>query len=75
LFLLANPKEFAIEHIEKVKTARLAKKDFPHLFDRSNLEAAVRFVDPLGKGFITIEQYKDGKKCFICYYIEAVSVC
>lgn len=62
-FLLANPKEFIIEHIEKVKTARLAKKDYPHLFDRTNVQATVRMVDPLGKGFITTEQYKDGKKC------------
>ncbi|XP_029472702.1 EF-hand calcium-binding domain-containing protein 10 [Rhinatrema bivittatum] len=55
-------REFLINELEKLKLARVSDSDYPSLFDESNLIAVFGILDPAGKGFITVTQYKEALK-------------
>ena len=55
-----HPKEFLVEQIEKLQKAKATKREFPCLFDDSNIQSVFGMLDPTGKGFITHQQYLEG---------------
>jgi hypothetical protein len=55
----SEPKEFLIEQLTRLKEARKLKRDYPCLFDDSNLEAMFRMMDPEGRGYISSAQYNE----------------
>merc|ERR1711976_796506 len=56
----SSPKEFLIEALEKLQKSRMTKRDFPCLFDESNINSIFGMLDPTGRGFITLQQYREG---------------
>ena len=67
----ANPKAFMIEQMEQLMAARAKKSDYPSLFDEDNLMALVKVLDPNTRGYITIDQYKEGDQ-IICILLVFV---
>nr|XP_033815172.1 EF-hand calcium-binding domain-containing protein 10 [Geotrypetes seraphini] len=55
-------REFLINELENLKLARMKDKDYPCLFDESNLNAIFGILDPAEQGFISITQYKEAVK-------------
>ncbi|XP_030072885.1 EF-hand calcium-binding domain-containing protein 10 [Microcaecilia unicolor] len=55
-------REFLINELEKLKLARVTDKDYPSLFDESNLVAVFGILDPAQQGFISVTQYKEALK-------------
>ncbi|XP_060695474.1 EF-hand calcium-binding domain-containing protein 10 [Hemiscyllium ocellatum] len=58
----AKPLEFLVQQLEKLKTARDTKKDYPSLFDESNLDAVFGILDPTKQGHVTLRQYREALK-------------
>ncbi|XP_067907386.1 EF-hand calcium-binding domain-containing protein 10 [Heterodontus francisci] len=58
----AKPWEFLIDQLEKLKTARQTKKNYPCLFDESNLDAVFGILDTTKQGHITLKQYREALK-------------
>lgn len=56
-----SPKEFLIDVLEKLQKSRTTKMDYPCLFDESNINSIFGMLDPVGKGYITLQQYKEGE--------------
>ncbi|CAH1782522.1 unnamed protein product [Owenia fusiformis] len=54
-----NPKEFTIDLLEKLKKSRMTHLDFPSIFDESNVRSVFGMLDPTGRGYITLSQYKE----------------
>lgn len=48
-----------IEILEKLQKSRATKLDFPCLFDDTNIQSIYGMLDPTGRGFITLQQYKE----------------
>ncbi|XP_048463784.1 EF-hand calcium-binding domain-containing protein 10 [Rhincodon typus] len=57
-----KPVEFLVQQLEKLKSARQTKKDYPSLFDESNLDAVFGILDPTKQGHITLRQYREALK-------------
>ena len=55
-----EPRQFLIEMLEKLKKARTTRLDYPCLFDDTNVQSVFGMLDPTGRGFITLQQYKEG---------------
>ncbi len=53
-----------VQYLEKLITAKGSKVDYPCLFDESNIQSVFGMLDPTGRGFITREQYSEGKYFF-----------
>ena len=50
-----------IETLEKLNKSRTTKRDFPCLFDDSNIQSVYGMLDPTNRGYITLRQYTEGK--------------
>ena len=48
------------QFLEKLKDARTMQRNYPCIFDDSNVKSLFGMLDVTGKGFITYEQYKQG---------------
>lgn len=55
------------QFLEKLKDARTAQRNYPGIFDDSNVRSLFGMLDVTGKGFITYEQYKQGTNPFNCF--------
>merc|ERR1712076_267398 len=55
----SNPKEFLIEHIEKLQKSQKTKLDYPCLFDETNIASIFGMLDPTSQGYITLHQYRE----------------
>ncbi|XP_058842019.1 EF-hand calcium-binding domain-containing protein 10-like isoform X2 [Acipenser ruthenus] len=67
-----RPCEFLITQLERLKLARTTSRDYPCLFNESNLEAIFGILDPTRQGYITVGQYKEalntiGLKQFVAF--------
>ncbi|CAL1527013.1 unnamed protein product [Lymnaea stagnalis] len=54
-----KPKAFLIETLEQLKKSRSTKTQYPCLFDESNIRSVFGMLDPTGRGYITLKQYKE----------------
>ena len=61
------------QYLEKLKDARTVERNYPCMFDDSNIKSLFGMLDVTGKGFITYEQYKQGLKAFIFAFSSAFS--
>lgn len=61
-----DPKAYMKQFLEKLKDARTVQRNYPCIFDDSNVRSLFGMLDVTGKGFITYEQYKQGQ--FFCLY-------
>lgn len=50
-----------IDLLEKLQRSRATKHDYPCLFDDTNIQSVYNMLDPTNRGFITLQQYKEGK--------------
>ena len=48
------------QFLEKLKDARTVQRNYPCIFDDSNVRSLFGMLDVTGNGFITYEQYKQG---------------
>ncbi|XP_068700906.1 EF-hand calcium-binding domain-containing protein 10-like [Montipora capricornis] len=55
-----DPKAYMKQYLEKLKDARTVRRNYPCIFDDSNVKSLFGMLDVTGKGFITYEQYKQG---------------
>ena len=55
-----DPKAYMKQFLEKLKDARTVQRNYPCIFDDSNVRSLFGMLDVTGKGFITYEQYKQG---------------
>ncbi|XP_044177418.1 EF-hand calcium-binding domain-containing protein 10-like [Acropora millepora] len=55
-----DPKAYMKQYLEKLKDARTVERNYPCIFDDSNIKSLFGMLDVTGKGFITYEQYKQG---------------
>ena len=58
--LSENPKKYMIDLLEKLQRSRATKHDYPCLFDDTNIQSVYNMLDPTNRGFITMQQYKEG---------------
>ncbi|XP_041072028.1 EF-hand calcium-binding domain-containing protein 10 [Carcharodon carcharias] len=58
----AKPLEFLIGQLEKLNVARQTEKDYPCLFDESNLDTVFGILDTTRQGHITLRQYREALK-------------
>merc|ERR1711860_39840 len=54
-----DPKKHMIEVLEKLQKSRASKLDYPCLFDDTNIQSVYGMLDPTGRGFITVRQYRE----------------
>jgi len=57
------------QFLEKLKDARTVQRNYPCIFDDSNVRSLFGMLDVTGKGFITYEQYKQGDVSYM-YYMQ-----
>lgn len=50
-----------IETLEKLQKSKSSKRDYPCLFDESNVQSVYGMLDPTNRGYITLKQYSEGK--------------
>lgn len=62
LFILADPKKFMIETLEQLQKSQSTKRDYPCLFDDSNVQSVYGMLDPTNRGYITLKQYCEGNE-------------
>jgi len=55
------------QFLEKLKDARTVQRNYPCIFDDSNVRSLFGMLDVTGKGFITYEQYKQGDLSYMYY--------
>ena len=55
------------QFLEKLKDARTVQRNYPCIFDDSNVRSLFGMLDVTGKGFITYEQYKEGDLLYTFY--------
>lgn len=48
-----------IENLEKLQKSKTTKRDFPCLFDDSNIQSVYGMLDPTNRGYITVKQYNE----------------
>lgn len=60
-----DPKAYMKQFLEKLKDARTVQRNYPCIFDDSNVRSLFGMLDVTGKGFITYEQYKQGDVSYI----------
>ncbi|KAL4225924.1 EF-hand calcium-binding domain-containing protein 10 [Mactra antiquata] len=53
----ADPKKFMIETLERLDKCQATKRDYPCLFDDSNIQSVYGMLDPTNRGYITLKQY------------------
>lgn len=53
----ADPKKFMIETLERLQKSQTTKRDYPCLFDDSNVQSVYGMLDPTNRGYITLKQY------------------
>lgn len=68
--LTEDPKAYMKQFLEKLKDARTVQRNYPCIFDDSNVRSLFGMLDVTGKGFITYEQYKQGKLQFCLYLLS-----
>ena len=56
-----DPKSYLIQQLEKLKLAKQSGVYYPCLFDETNLNSIFGMLDPTKRGFITREQYVEGR--------------
>ena len=56
-----DPKAYMKQFLEKLKDARTVQRNYPCIFDDSNVRSLFGMLDVTGKGFVTYEQYKQGE--------------
>ena len=61
LIFADNPKAYLVEQLQKLQKAKTTQMDFPILFDDSNIKSIFGMLDPTQRGFITFNQYKEGR--------------
>ncbi len=49
-----------IEELETLSKARGTQLDHPCLFDETNITSVFGMLDPTHRGYITLQQYKEG---------------
>ncbi len=59
-FSSENPKEFLTNELEELRKARECEGPAPCLFDATNIRSVFGMLDTTGRGYITLEQYKEG---------------
>ncbi|WAR25582.1 EFC10-like protein [Mya arenaria] len=52
-----DPKKFMIETLERLQKSKNTKRDYPCLFDDSNIQSVYGMLDPTNRGYITLKQY------------------
>jgi len=52
-----NPREFLISELKKLRSAKVSEVNTPTLLNRKNAEAMFGILDPVGRGYITCDQY------------------
>ena len=68
--LTEDPKAYMKQFLEKLRDARTMQRNYPCIFDDSNVRSLFGMLDVTGKGFITYEQYKQGQ--FFFYFTISV---
>lgn len=64
-----------IDLLEKLQRSRATKHDYPCLFDDTNIQSVYNMLDPTNRGFITLQQYKEGKNVeYVADYVM-ISTC
>ncbi|XP_038637154.1 EF-hand calcium-binding domain-containing protein 10 [Scyliorhinus canicula] len=58
----ARPVQFLIDQLELLKVARQTQKNYPCLFDDSNLDTVFGILDTTKQGHITLRQYREALK-------------
>lgn len=58
--LSADPKAFMIERLERLQKSKTSKRDYPCLFDESNVQSVYGMLDPTNRGYVTLKQYSEG---------------
>lgn len=56
-----------IEELESLAKARASRIDYPCLFDENNIQSVAQMMDPTGRGYITLAQYKEGIVTNLCF--------
>lgn len=62
LVFLEQPREFLISQLEQMQASKLQAASSPCLFDDSNLDAVCGILDPTNQGYISYNQYREGKE-------------
>ncbi|KAH3821003.1 EF-hand calcium-binding domain-containing protein 10-like [Dreissena polymorpha] len=60
----ADPKKFMIETMERLQKSQATKRDYPCLFDDSNIQSVYGMLDPTNRGYITLQQYNEALETF-----------
>ncbi|XP_069759447.1 EF-hand calcium-binding domain-containing protein 10 isoform X2 [Narcine bancroftii] len=58
----AKPLDFLIEELEQLKIAKTTQKNYPCLFDESNLDTVFGILDTTKQGYISLNQYTEALK-------------
>ena len=66
----ADPKAYMKQFLAKLKDARTVQRNYPCIFDDSNIRSLFGMLDVTGKGFITYEQYKQGDFPISFYLVQ-----
>ena len=61
----ADPKKFMISTLERLQKSKSTKRDYPCLFDDSNIQSVYGMLDPTNRGYITLKQYCEGNMCLL----------
>ena len=61
IFFTGDPKQFMIETLEKLQKSKNSKRDFPCLFDDSNVQSVYGMLDATNRGYVTLKQFSEGK--------------
>lgn len=64
-----------IDLLEKLQRSRATKHDYPCLFDDTNIQSVYNMLDPTNRGFITLQQYKEGKNVEYVADCVMISTC
>ena len=60
----ADPKKFMISTLERLQKSKSTKRDYPCLFDDSNIQSVYGMLDPTNRGYITLKQYCEGNMSY-----------
>ena len=59
-YITDNPQEFLVGFLEKLQSFRTSRMEYPCIFEDQNIQSIFGMLDPTGRGFISLEQYKAG---------------
>ncbi|XP_041347496.1 EF-hand calcium-binding domain-containing protein 10-like [Gigantopelta aegis] len=54
-----DPKKFTIEVLERLMNARTAHREYPCVFDDSNITSLFGMLDPTQTGYVSYQQYAE----------------